>query len=98
MAQVVDGPVVDAILLDTYVSGQTGGTGRTFDWSVARKAGEYGRIILAGGLHADNVAVAINEVNPYAVDASSCLEQEPGIKDHDKMARFVQAVLNAGIR
>jgi phosphoribosylanthranilate isomerase len=92
------GSVVDAILLDTYVSGQSGGTGRTFDWSVARKAGEYGRIILAGGLHADNVAAAINEVNPYAVDASSGLEKEPGVKDHNKMARFVQAVINAGMQ
>jgi phosphoribosylanthranilate isomerase len=92
------GRVVDAILLDTYVSGQSGGTGRTFDWSLARKAREYGRIILAGGLHADNVAAAINDVNPYAVDASSGLEEEPGIKDHDKMARFVQAVLNTGLQ
>jgi phosphoribosylanthranilate isomerase len=86
---------VDAILLDTHVSGQSGGTGRTFDWNLAKRAGQYGRIILAGGLHAGNVADAIHLAGPYGVDASSCLEKEPGVKDHDKMARFVRAVHNA---
>ena len=88
--------VADAILLDTYVAGQSGGTGRTFDWNLAKEASRRGRIILAGGLNPDNVAEAINLVHPYAVDASSGLEQQPGIKDHDKMTRFVEAVLGAG--
>ena len=88
--------VADAILLDTYVAGRPGGTGRTFDWNLAGEAGRHGRIILAGGLNPDNVGEAISLVHPYAVDASSGLEQEPGVKDHDKMARFVEAVINAG--
>ena len=87
--------VVDAFLLDTFVSGQSGGTGQTFDWNLGREAKQYGPIILAGGLHADNVADAIAAVRPYAVDASSQLEKNPGTKDHEKMARFVEAVRNA---
>ncbi len=72
-----------------------GGTGLTFDWNLALKAKKYGRIILAGGLNPDNVAEAISAARPYAVDASSGLEQEPGVKDHDKMARFIRAVRHA---
>ena len=87
--------VVDAMLLDTYVPGQSGGTGRSFDWNLAKKARQYGRIILAGGLNPDNVADAIRVARPYAVDASSGLEQEPGVKDHDKITRFVRAVRGA---
>jgi phosphoribosylanthranilate isomerase len=83
---------VDALLLDTYVRGQQGGTGRTFDWNLALGAKRFGRIILAGGLNPDNVGAAISAVKPYAVDASSGLEQKPGIKDHEKMVRFIQIV------
>jgi len=89
------GSVVDALLLDTYELGRRGGTGLTFDWNLALKAKKYGRIILAGGLNPDNVAEAISAARPYAVDASSGLEQEPGVKDHDKMARFIRAVRHA---
>ncbi len=88
--------IVDALLLDTYVPGRCGGTGLTFDWSLALEAKTYGRIILAGGLNPDNVAAAISAVKPYAVDASSGLEQEPGVKDHNKMARFIQTVRHVG--
>ena len=84
--------VVAALLLDTYVPDRYGGTGLTFDWNLARQAKRYGRIILAGGLNPDNVAAAISAVRPYAVDASSGLEKEAGVKDHEKMARFIQAV------
>lgn len=84
--------VVAALLLDTYVSGRPGGTGLTFDWNLALKAKRYGPIILAGGLNPNNVASAISAVKPYAVDASSGLEQKPGVKDHEKMARFIQTV------
>ncbi|MBW2172862.1 MAG: phosphoribosylanthranilate isomerase [Deltaproteobacteria bacterium] len=87
--------VVEAFLLDTYVAGQYGGTGVTFDWGLARAARRYGRIILAGGLNPDNVAAAIREADPYAVDASSGLEQKPGVKDHAKIARFIQEVRQA---
>ncbi|UCD87236.1 MAG: phosphoribosylanthranilate isomerase [Desulfobacterales bacterium] len=90
--------VVNAFLLDTYIPGQKGGTGRTFDWNLALEAKQYGPIILAGGLDPENVAEAIGAVKPYAVDASSSLEQEPGIKDHEKMARFIQTVRQAAGR
>jgi phosphoribosylanthranilate isomerase len=88
--------VVEAFLLDTYVAGQPGGTGVTFDWSIAHTGRKHGRIILAGGLNPDNVAAAIQVAEPYGVDASSGLEQSPGVKDHVKMARFIQAVRRVG--
>ncbi len=84
--------VVDALLLDTYVPNKLGGTGITFDWKLAVEARRYGRIILAGGLNPENVAAAISMVKPYAVDASSGLEQSPGVKDHEKMAQFIARV------
>ena len=87
--------VAEAFLLDTYVAGQSGGTGVTFDWNIAHTARKYGRIILAGGLNPDNVAAAIRAAKPYGVDASSGLEQKPGVKDHDKLARFIRAVREA---
>ena len=87
--------VVDGFLLDTYVPNQHGGTGQTFDWSLALEAKKYGRVILAGGLNPENVAAAIERVKPYAVDASSGLEKKPGIKDHGKMARFMENVNEA---
>jgi phosphoribosylanthranilate isomerase len=87
--------VVQALLLDTYVPDKVGGTGMTFNWEWALEAGKYGRIILAGGLSAENVAAAISIVKPYGVDASSSLEQSPGIKDHEKMAQFIAEVRRA---
>jgi phosphoribosylanthranilate isomerase len=89
--------VVAALLLDTYVPDRYGGTGLTFDWNLALEAKKYAPIILAGGLNPDNVADAISAVKPYAVDASSGLEKEPGVKDHEKMARFIQTVRGVGI-
>ncbi len=85
--------VVDALLLDTYVANKLGGTGITFDWKLAVEARRYGRIILAGGLNPENVAAAISMVKPYAVDASSGLEQSPGVKDHEKMAQFIREAI-----
>ena len=87
--------VVDGLLLDTYVPDKLGGTGITFDWQLAVEARRYGRIILAGGLNPENVAAAISMVKPYAVDASSGLEQSPGVKDHEKMAQFIREVMQA---
>jgi phosphoribosylanthranilate isomerase len=84
-----------ALLLDTLVPGQQGGTGRTFDWDLALEAARYGRIIVAGGLNPENVAAAISAAKPYGVDASSGLEREPGIKDHGKMARFIERAREA---
>jgi phosphoribosylanthranilate isomerase len=84
--------VVHALLLDTYLPDKLGGTGRTFNWEWASEAGKYGRIILAGGLNPGNVAAAISIVKPYGVDASSSLEKSPGVKDHEKMAQFIESV------
>jgi len=80
-----------AYLLDTWREASVGGTGYTFDWSIARRARSAGPIILSGGLNADNVADAITQVKPYAVDASSGLETGPGIKDHARMRAFIRA-------
>jgi phosphoribosylanthranilate isomerase len=77
----------DAVLLD----GPTNGSG--FDWADAREVG--GKVIVAGGLNPSNVAEAIRVARPWGVDASSGLEISPGVKDHDKIRRFVQAAQEA---
>jgi len=69
-----------------------GGSGRTFDWSVARAASKYGPIVLAGGLTAENVAQAIRIAHPAAVDVSSGVESAPGRKDPRKLRAFLDAV------
>ncbi len=81
---------VDAILID----GSDGGQGHTFDWTaLAPLIKDYPKkIILAGGLHADNITEAIQTIRPYAVDISSGVESSPGIKDHDKIAKLCAAV------
>ena len=86
---------VRAFLLDTHKSGQKGGTGESFDWSLARQAKEYGSIVLAGGLNPENVAAAIREVSPLAVDVASGVEAAPGKKDHTRLRAFFQAVSKA---
>ena len=83
----------DAILLDAFSADQHGGTGKIFNWNVAREVSKSGRkLYLAGGLSAANITDAVTAVRPYAVDACSLLEREPGRKDHDKVAAFVAAV------
>ncbi|MBT2339478.1 MULTISPECIES: phosphoribosylanthranilate isomerase [Pseudomonas] len=79
------------MLLDTYVEGVPGGTGEAFDWSLVPK-GLSKPIILAGGLTAQNVAEAIRQVRPYAVDVSGGVEQGKGIKDPAKIRAFMAAV------
>jgi len=80
-----------AYLLDAYVPDLPGGTGRTFDWELARRAASRGKVILAGGLTPDNVAEAVATARPYAVDVASGVEEEPGVKSRDLVARFVRA-------
>jgi len=88
-------PDARGILLDAYRPGVPGGTGEVFDWDLI-PALIAERITLAGGLEPDNVGRAIATVRPYAVDVSGGVEARPGIKDHDKVAAFVQAARAAG--
>lgn len=87
---------VDAqgLLLDTYVPGAAGGTGRCFDWTRVPQALDK-PIILAGGLTPDNVAEAITVAHPYGVDVSGGVEQSRGIKSAAKMAAFMRGVESA---
>ncbi|MBI4777672.1 phosphoribosylanthranilate isomerase [Candidatus Desantisbacteria bacterium] len=79
-------------LLDTFIEGVDGGTGKQFDWNLAKDAKKYGRIILAGGLNPENVAEAIMQVKPYGVDVSSGVECLPGKKNRAMMMEFVHRV------
>jgi phosphoribosylanthranilate isomerase len=88
-------PDVFAYLLDAGDTGQYGGTGRTTDWDVARRAAVQHRIILAGGLKVENVAAAVRIVRPYGVDVASGVESKPGKKDHGRLREFIQEVRRA---
>jgi len=85
----------NAYLLDAFDPDRLGGTGKTFDWRVAREAKQYGPIILAGGLTPENVTRAVREVRPFAVDVASGVESAPGIKDPAKLRAFFAAVAEA---
>lgn len=88
-------PSACGILFDTFVAGTAGGSGEAFDWTMlaaSLPASFRQPLILAGGLHADNVADAICTTRPYAVDVSSGVEREPGIKDSRRLQSFMRAV------
>lgn len=80
------------LMLDTRVEGMAGGTGRTFPWAAARAWCTRRDVMLAGGLDADNVAAALGAVRAFGVDASSRLEAAPGLKDPERVRRYVTAV------
>lgn len=85
-----------ALLVDTFQAGVPGGTGVSFDWS--RLPADLSKpLILAGGLHPDNVAQAIIQARPYAVDVSSGVEAAKGIKDAEKIAAFMRGVVKADV-
>ena len=90
---------VDFHLLDTAVEGVRGGSGRSWDWSLAAQRRSKVPTILSGGLTAENVAEGIAAVKPYAVDVASGVESEPGIKDPAKLEAFfsVASPARAGV-
>ncbi|WP_455367274.1 phosphoribosylanthranilate isomerase [[Eubacterium] cellulosolvens] len=84
-----------SMLLDTMTRNSMGGTGVTHDWTLSRKIRDKiypRRLILAGGLTPENVRKAIQKVKPYGVDISSGVEKSPGVKDHQKMRKFIKIV------
>ncbi len=85
------------LLLDAYVEGTQGGTGESFDWALIPHDLPL-PVILSGGLHAGNVAAAIRQVRPYAVDVSSGVEAAKGIKDAAKVAAFIKEVKDVDLQ
>jgi phosphoribosylanthranilate isomerase len=79
-----------AFLLDSFHPGLRGGTGRRFDWRIARQAKRYGKIVLAGGLGPENVAEAIARVRPFAIDVCSGVEARPGKKDPARLGELMR--------
>ena len=91
-------PEVDdrfTVVLDANDPIRYGGTGRTIDWTRAARVAARRRVVLAGGLTAANVAQAIRDVRPYAVDVASGIEDRPGVKNLEAMRAFVDAVREA---
>lgn len=79
------------LLLDAIDPARRGGTGDTIDWAAAARIARTRQLVLAGGLTPDNVSEAIGTVRPFGVDVSSGVEQSPGIKDTEKMTRFIRS-------
>jgi len=85
--------IFDAVLLDSFANGRYGGTGIVHDWELSKRVKQAIHpkpLILAGGLNPENVAEAVRTVEPYAVDVSSGVELQPGIKDHKKIIEFIK--------
>src|SRR5262249_1770955 len=80
------------VMLDASNRRRVGGTGQRIPWESARVVAATRDVLLAGGLDAECVGDALDQVRPFGVDASSGLEREPGVKDPDKVRRFVAAV------
>ena len=86
----------DAFLLDAFARSGRGGTGEKFNWNLAVEARKFGKpIFLAGGLTPENVAEAVRQVQPFAVDVSSGVESAPGKKDAAKVRAFIAAAQSA---
>lgn len=86
----------ERLLVDTKVSGGSGGTGKVFDWQLVTELARQRQLILAGGLTPTNVAASIRVLAPFGVDVASGVESAPGQKDHELLTAFVLAVRAAG--
>jgi phosphoribosylanthranilate isomerase len=86
----------ERLLVDTKVSGASGGTGRVFDWQLVTDLAKSRQLILAGGLTPKNVAAAVRVLAPWGVDTASGVEFVPGVKDPELVTAFVLAVRGAG--
>jgi len=82
----------EMILLDTYTPGELGGSGKVFNWSLIPKTIPRERLILAGGITADNVKDALEKVNPAVIDVASGAEISPGVKDLEKVTRLINSI------
>jgi phosphoribosylanthranilate isomerase len=82
----------DPIMLDSWSADQRGGTGRTWDWELARPLLESRRVFIAGGLEPGNVGKVVSDFKPFGVDVSSGVESAVRVKDPDKVRAFVHAV------
>jgi len=89
--EALDGYEADLFLLDAYSEKARGGTGERFDWGVAKSLRGRDNIVVSGGLGPENVREAVELFEPYGVDASSSLEDEPGRKNDERVRRFVLA-------
>ncbi|KIH77111.1 phosphoribosylanthranilate isomerase [Geoalkalibacter ferrihydriticus] len=96
LAHAADYPVA-ALLLDAWVAGHYGGTGETFNWELAATQARLQPVILAGGLTPENVAAAVEAVQPFAVDVSSGVESAPGHKDPHRVAAFIRNAKAVGL-
>jgi len=92
--QALDAYSAEAYLLDTFSPDSYGGTGRTFDWNIARRLNTDRKIILSGGLNPENIARAVEYIRPYGVDVNSGVEQQPGKKNAELLRRLFVNIKN----
>ncbi len=92
--QELDAYSAEAYLLDTFSPDSYGGTGRTFDWNIARRLNTGRKIILSGGLNPENIARAVEYIRPYGVDVNSGVEQQPGKKNAELLRRLFVNIRN----
>jgi phosphoribosylanthranilate isomerase len=88
----------DPIMLDSWSADQRGGTGRTWDWELARPLLAERQVFIAGGLQPGNVGKVVSEFRPYGVDVSSGVEARVRVKDPEKIRAFIRAVRTAEMR
>ncbi len=94
---IATGRLPDAVLVDAHVPGQHGGTGRQAPWDLLADFHPIVPVVLAGGLTPDNIAQAIRQVRPHAVDVASGVESGPGIKDAAKLKQFIENAKGCGV-